>query len=147
MGEMIMRKLASFALTLLMTAPALHAQLQGMTESMGGHIKSPEEKAMQEYAHGLKDKKKGDEEQDHDKKMKLYRRAKDEFSKSVGYQGNYDAFLALGQVYLLLGQRESALDACTHAVAEKPNSQEAKSCVAEAQKKPESSEAKPAGGQ
>ena len=142
-----MRKIATFALAVLMTTSVLYAQLQGMTESMGGHIKSPEEKAMQEYAHGLKDRKKGNEEQDHDKKMKLYRRAKDEFSKSVGYQGNYDAYLALGQVYLLLGEHGSALDACTHAVAEKPNSEEAKSCVAEAQKKPESSDAKPAGGQ
>ncbi len=141
-----MRKIATFALAVLMTTPVLYAQLQGMTESMGGHIKSPEEKAMQEYGHGLKDKKKGDEEQDHDKKMKLYRRAKDEFSKSVGYQGSYDSYLALGQVYLLLGERGSALDACTHAVAAKPNSEEAKDCVAEAQKKPESSEAKPAGG-
>jgi len=102
---------------------------------------------MLEYAHGLKDKKKADEEQDHDKKMKLYKRAKDEFSKSVGYVGNYDGYLALGQVYLALGERGSALDACTHALGMKPHSEEAQQCVLDAQKKPESSEARPAGGQ
>ena len=141
-----MRKLASFALALLMTAPTLYAQPRQVPGSMGGQLKSPEEKALQEYARGVKDKQKADEERDHDKKMKLYERAKDEFSKSVGYQGHYDGYLALGQVYLALGQRESALDACTHALGMKPNAEEAKSCVAEAQKKPESSEAKPAGG-
>jgi len=139
-----MKKLAAFALTALMTTPALFAQ---MTESMGSHLKSPEEKALNEYARGIKDKQRAEQEQDHDKKMKLYLRAKDEFSKSVGYQGHYDGYLALGQVYLALGQRESALDACSHAQAMKPNSEEAKSCLAEAQKKPASSEAKPAGGQ
>ncbi len=142
-----MRKLASFALTLLMTAPILHAQMRMEPGTSAGRLKTPEEKALQEYAHGLQDKKKGDKEQDHDKKMKLYQRAKDEFSKSVSYQGNYDAYLALGQVYLLLGEQGSAFDACSQALAAKPNSEEAKSCVAEAQKKPESSEAKPAGGQ
>lgn len=140
-----MRKLALFALTLLLTAPVLHAQMRMEPGTSAGRFKTPEEKALQEYAHGLKDKKKGDEEQDHDKKMKLYQRAKDEFSKSVGYQGSYDSYLALGQVYLLLGDQGSAFGACSQALAAKPNSEEAKSCVAEAQKKPES-EAKPAGG-
>ena len=141
-----MKKLASFALALLMTAPILHAQLRDVPGSMGGQLKSPEEKALQEYARGVKDKQKADKEQDHDKKMKLYMRAKDEFSKSVGYMGHYDGYLALGQVYLALGMKESALDACSHALGVKPNSEEAKSCMQEAQKKPESSEAKPAGG-
>ncbi len=143
-----MKKLSSFALVALMTAPALFAQFSSVpTESMGSHMKTPEEKALQEYARGVKDKQKAEKEQDHDKKMKLYTRAKDEFSKSVGYTGHYDGYLALGQVYLALGERGSALDACTHAQAMKPSSEEAKSCIAEAQKKPESSEAKPAGGQ
>jgi cytochrome c-type biogenesis protein CcmH/NrfG len=142
-----MRNLAAFALTALMTTPTLFAQSGVPTESMGSHLKTPEEKALNEYARGVKDKQKAEQEQDHDKKMKLYMRAKDEFSKSVGYQGHYDGYLALGQVYLALGQKESALDACSHAQAMKPNSEEAKSCIGEARKKPESSEAKPAGGQ
>lgn len=143
-----MRKLAAFALAALVTTPILLAQFGPTpTESMGSHLKSPEEKAMLEYGHGVKDKQKADKEQDHDKKMKLYVRAKDEFSKSVGYYGNYDSYLALGQVYLILGMKESALDACTHALGMKPHSEDAQQCVQDAQKKPESSEAKPAGGQ
>lgn len=141
-----MRKLASFALTLLILAPVLRAQMRMEPGTSAGQLRTPEEKSLQEYARGVKDKQKADKEQDHDKKMKLYERAKDEFSKSVGYQGHYDGYLALGQVYLALGQRESAVDACSHALGMKPGSEEAKSCVAEAQKKPESSEAKPAGG-
>jgi tetratricopeptide (TPR) repeat protein len=139
-----MKKLAAFTLTALMTTPTLFAQ---MTESMGSHLKTPEEKALNEYARGIKDKQRAEQEQDHDKKTKLYMRAKDELSKSVGYQGHYDGYLALGQVYLALGQKESALDACTHALGAKPNSEEAKSCIQEAQKKTASTEAKPAGGQ
>ena len=139
-----MKKLAAFTLTALMITPTLFAQ---MTESMGSHLKTPEEKALNEYARGIKDKQRAEQEQDHDKKMKLYMRAKDELSKSVGYQGHYDGYLALGQVYLALGQKESALDACTHAIGAKPNSEEAKSCIREAQKKPETTEAKPPGGQ
>jgi len=139
-----MKKLAAFTLTALMTTPTLFAQ---MTESMGSHLKTPEEKALNEYARGIKDRQRAEQEQDHDKKMKLYMRAKDELSKSVGYQGHYDGYLALGQVYLALGQKESALDACTHALGAKPNSEEAKSCIQEAQKKTASTEAKPAGGQ
>ena len=143
-----MRKLAAFALAALLTAPTLYAQF-GPTpsESMGSHLKSPEEKALLEYAHGIKDRQKAEKEQDHDKKMKLYLRAKDEFSKSVGYTGHYDGYLALGQVYLVLGMRESALDACSHALGMKPNSEDAQQCIQDARKKPESSEAKPAGGQ
>jgi tetratricopeptide (TPR) repeat protein len=143
-----MRKLAAFALAALMTAPTLYAQFSGVpNESMGSHLKSPEEKALLEYAHGVKDRQKAEKEQDHDKKMKLYLRAKDEFSKSVGYTGHYDGYLALGQVYLVLGMKESALDACTHALGMKPNAEDAQQCIQDARKKPESSEAKPAGGQ
>lgn len=65
---------------------------------------------------------------------KLYLRAKEELSKSVAYQGHYDGYLALGQVYLALGKKESALDACNHALSKKPNSEAAKSCMEQAQR-------------
>ena len=142
-----MKKLAAFVLVALMAAPALTAQMGVPTESMGGHMKSPEEKSLEAYARGVKTMKKAREEKDHDKQMKLYTRAKDEFSKSVGYTGHYDGYLALGQAFLALGQRQSALEACSQARSMKPSSEEAQGCVLEAQKAPESSEAKPAGGQ
>ena len=142
-----MKKLAAFVLVALMAAPALTAQMGVPTESMGGHLKSPEEKSLEAYARGVKTMKKAREEKDHDKQMKLYTRAKDEFSKSVGYTGHYEGYLALGQAFLALGQRQSALEACNQARSMKPASEEAQSCVQEAQKAPESGEAKPAGGQ
>jgi tetratricopeptide (TPR) repeat protein len=141
-----MKKLAAFVLVALMSTPVLTAQMGVPTESMGGHMKSPEEKSLDSYARGVKAMKKAQEEKDHDKQMKLYAKAKDELSKSVGYMGNYDSYLALGQTYLALGKRESALDACNHAQSMKPGSEEAKSCVQQAQKATESNEAKPAGG-
>jgi cytochrome c-type biogenesis protein CcmH/NrfG len=50
----------------------------------------------------------------------------------VGYQGHYDGYLALGQVYMALGENESAFDACSHASAMKPNDERAKSCAEQA---------------
>jgi tetratricopeptide (TPR) repeat protein len=146
MGDFSMKKLAAFVLVALMSTPVLTAQMGVPTESMGGHMKSPEEKSLDAYARGVKAMKKAAEEKDHDKQMKLYTKAKDELSKSVGFMGNYDSYLALGQAYLALGKRESALDACNHAQSMKPGSEEARSCVQQAQKAPESSDAKPAGG-
>ncbi|MEO6195543.1 MAG: hypothetical protein ABIS20_21180 [Thermoanaerobaculia bacterium] len=143
-----MKKLAAFVLVALMAAPALTAQMGVPTESMGGRLKSPEEKSLEAYARGVKTMKKAREEKDHDKQMKLYTRAKDEFSKSVGYTGHFEGYLALGQAFLALNQRKSALEACNQARSMKPSSEEAQGCVLEAQKAPESSEAKPpAGGQ
>ena len=56
------------------------------------------------------------------------------FSKSCGYVGNFDAYLALGQTYLKLGQKGSALDACVHAQGLKPNDTAAKGCTEEARR-------------
>lgn len=142
-----MKKLATFALIALISSPAVMAQFAAVpTETMGSHMRGPEEKALDCYGRGVKLMKKAKGETDHDKQMKLYTKAKDEFSKSVGYQGHYDGYLALGQAFLALGQRQSALEACTQARSMKPNSEQAQACVLEAQKAPESAEAKPAGG-
>jgi tetratricopeptide (TPR) repeat protein len=141
-----MKKLALFVLIALMSTPVLTAQMGVPTESMGGHIKSPEEKALEAYARGVKAMQKAAEEKDHDKQMKLYTRAKDEFSRSVGFKGHYDGYLALGQAFLALGNRKSALEACNQAQSMKTGSAEAQSCVLQAQKAPESSETRPAGG-
>lgn len=142
-----MKKPALFVLAILIAAPALKAQMNPVpTESMGSYMKTPEQKAMESYGRGVKLRKKAEEEQDAEKRKKLYLKAKDELAKSVGYLGNYDGYLALGQVYLALGQRESAQDACLHAQNLKPADEVAKSCVEEARKPPATPEAKPAGG-
>jgi cytochrome c-type biogenesis protein CcmH/NrfG len=131
-----MSKRTSFALALLLAAPlAAPAQVPTPTESMGSYYHTPEQKAMEAYGRGIRAKKKADAETDPKKQAKLYLKAKEELSKSAGYQPNYDAFLALGQVYMALDMKESALDACAHAQALKPNDEAAKGCIEEAQRK------------
>jgi len=138
---------ALLAFAALAATPAAKAQMNPVpTESMGSYIHTPEQKAMEAYGRGVKLKKKAEVEQDAEKRKKLYLKAKDELSKSAGYQANYDAYLALGQVYLALGERGSAQDACLHAQGLKPSDEAAKGCIEEARKEPETAEAKPAGG-
>ena len=129
-----MRKFTLFTLGLLIAA-SLCAQTSVPTESMGSYIKSPEQKALECYARGMKAKRKAEAETNPEKQAKLYLKAKEELSKSVGYQGHYDGYLALGQVYLAMGKDESGLDACARAQSHKPKSEEAKSCIEEAQEK------------
>ncbi|HEX9945293.1 MAG TPA: hypothetical protein VGG03_25060 [Thermoanaerobaculia bacterium] len=126
-----MRKHVSFVLALLVASPLLAAP---QTEIIGSYYKTPEQKAMEAYARGMRAKRKAEGEKDPEKQARLYLKAKEELSKSVGYQGHYDGYLALGQVYMALGQKESALDACTFAQGLKPNDQTAKSCIEEAKK-------------
>lgn len=126
-----MKKCAPFALALLLALP-LAAAAQ-MTESMGSY-QTPEQKAMAAYGRGLKLKKKAEAEKDPAKQAKLYEKAKEELTKSVAYMANYDGFLALGQVYLVLGQKQSALDTCHAAKSLKPNDAAAKGCMEEAQR-------------
>jgi cytochrome c-type biogenesis protein CcmH/NrfG len=129
-----MKRFTLFTLGLLIAA-SLCAQVPVPTESMGSYIKSPEQKALECYARGMKAKRKAESEKDPQKQAKLYLKAKEELSKSIGYQGHYDGYLALGRVYLALGMNESGFDACSHAQSAKPNSEEAKSCVQEAREK------------
>jgi tetratricopeptide (TPR) repeat protein len=129
-------------LVLLFTAPAA-PQGGSVTESMGRYH-SAEEKAIQAYSRGLGLKRKAEQETDLAKKTKLYEKAKDELAKSVGYVPNYDGYLALGQVYLALGKRDSALNVCVQAQSLKPSDQPAKSCIEEARKPPEKVDAQQA---
>lgn len=121
-----------FTFLILIAAMASSLYAAPQTEIIGSYYKTPEQKAMECYGRGVKLKKKADGEKDPEKQAKLYLKAKEELSKSVGYQPNYDSYLALGQVYLALGQNESGFDACSHAQSAKPNSAEAKSCAEEA---------------
>ena len=89
---------------------------------------------------------KAEKETDPQKKAKLYEKAKQEFSKAVGYHTNYDALLGLGQVYLVLGQKSSALDACAKAQWLKPHDPVAKACMDDASRKDDALAAEPAPG-
>lgn len=129
-----MKKCVPFALALMLALPlAVPAQMTPVTESMGSY-QTPEQKAMAAYGRGLKLKKKAEAEKDPAKQAKLYEKAKEELTRSAAYMANYDAFLALGQVYLALGLKQSALDTCNAAKSLKPNDAAAKGCMEEAQR-------------
>jgi hypothetical protein len=133
-----MKALAAVSLfaSLLVLAPqASQAQMGVPTEAMGNPYKDDAQRAADHYARGARAKRKAEEETDPGKKEKLYARAKAELEKSAGLHANYDAFLALGQIHLALGNKESAFNACGKALALKPADERAKSCVEEAAKK------------
>ena len=130
------------ALVLLSVAPAA-PQMGSVTESIGRYHSS-DEKALAAYSRGMNLKRKAEQETDLAKKTKLYGKAKDELSKAAGYIPSYDSFLALGQVYLALGQRDAALNSCVQAQSLKPSDQPAKSCVEEARKPPQKVDAQQA---
>jgi tetratricopeptide (TPR) repeat protein len=126
------------ALVLLFVAPAgVWAQFggPGMSTASMGHMETPEMKASAAFSRGLKLKKKAEGESDTTKRIKLLEKAKEELSKSLAYAPDFDAFLALGQVYLGMGKADSALDACSQAQALRPGDTPAKSCIEEARKK------------
>lgn len=131
-----MKRTAVPALLLGMITAGLttgHAQLPGSTEIIGSHYRDHTERATIHYARGLRAKRKAEGESDGEKKRKHYERAKKELSKAVGFVANYDHLLALGQVYLALGQRVSAYDACSRALALKPSDASARECQETAQ--------------
>lgn len=119
------------ALCLLPTAAA-QAQYGSPTESFGTY-KDPTTRAAQCYGRGARAMKKAKKQEaagETEKAQENYRRAKKEFSEAVGLQqGYFDALLGLGQAQLALGQKESALDSCTHALSVKPKSEEAQACT------------------
>ena len=127
-----MKKHRLLVFALWIGIPFLASSQPPITETMGSYYHTTEQKAMESYARGMKLKRKAEEEKNAEQQAKLYLKAKEELSKSVGYQANFDAYLALGQVDLTLGQKESAFDACCHAQALKPNDERAKSCIEEA---------------
>ena len=126
------RWLIAVAVLVFSSFPTMPAHSQ--TEIIGSYYKTPEQKAMECYGRGVKAKKKADGEKDAAKQAKLYLKAKEELSKSVGYVAHYEGYLVLGQVYLAMGNHDSGFDACSHAQGLKPNSEEAKSCVDEARR-------------
>jgi tetratricopeptide (TPR) repeat protein len=121
-----MKRFTLLILSLAMTSSLFAAP---QTEIIGSYYKNPEQKAMECYGRGLRAKKKADGETDPAKKAKLYQKAMDELRKSVGHQANYDAYLAIGQVHLALGNQRDGAISCSHALQLKPKSEEAKSCI------------------
>jgi tetratricopeptide (TPR) repeat protein len=128
---MMKKKTAGLLLAMALAGAGLYAQGIPITESMGTY-KDPAERAADAYSRAARAKAKAEKETDPAKKAKLYARAKKDLYKSIGYQENYDALLALGQIQLALGEKLAALDACTKAQTLKPGDPVAQLCRQEA---------------
>jgi cytochrome c-type biogenesis protein CcmH/NrfG len=147
------RTFIAVALTLLLAVPAVVGASPspqfgpGISSDGMGRMDSPEQKSAAACSRGLRMKKKAEEEKDPQKKEKLYLKAKEDLLKAAGYQPNFDAYLALGQIYLALGKPESAQSACVQAQTLKPKNEAAESCLQEARKPQEKpADVQPAGG-
>lgn len=126
-----MKTLACFALALFLPvfSPPTRAQ-NYPTEILGGGYRGPTEKSAEAYSRGAKAKRKAEGETDLAKQRKGFERAKQELLRAVSFEpANFDALLALGQVYLALDQAQSSRDACGRAAGLRPNHAEARSCV------------------
>jgi hypothetical protein len=116
------------------------AQIGGTSQDQLGtsrtlnQASSPARRAADAYSRGARYQRKADKESDAGKKQELYTKAKAEFTKSLGEQQTFDAFLGLGQVDLALGDARTALDVCSQAQALKPSDAGAKACVEAAAK-------------
>jgi hypothetical protein len=120
-----------FATVIALTLGRLAAAQTGMgipTDAMGRY-RSEEEKSVTAYARGAKARRGAERATDAQERRKLYLRAKEEFSKAGALHPNFDAYLALGEVYLALGEAASAEDACLCARRLKPGNETADRCI------------------
>ena len=123
-----------FSLALVLGgAVIVHAQGGVLSTDGMGSYKDPVQRAADHYNRGVRAKRKAENETNPAKKVKLYEKAKEELGKAVGYDANFDATLALGQVYLALGRKPEAESACSRALSFKPNNESAKTCMTESQ--------------
>lgn len=129
---MLRVRVVGFALAIALAAPVLHAQITGlMTDGMGA-AKNSTQKAVEAYGRGMQAKRKAEAATDPAKKAKLYAKAKDELTRSLGFAPTPDAYLALGQIFLAQGEAHAALTTCAHAQSLKPSNQEINACVEQA---------------
>lgn len=124
-----------FALALALGGAVIgHAQPGNVISTDGmGSYRDPLQRAVDHYNRGVRAKRKAENETDAAKRTKLYEKAKEELSKAVGIHLNFDAALALGQVYLALGRNVEAESACSQATALKPGNELATACMNDAQ--------------
>ena len=146
------RTFIASALALLIAVPSVAGASPapqfgpGISSDGMGRMDTPEQKSAAACSRGLRTKKKAEEEKDPQKREKLYLKAKEDLLKAAGYQPNFDAYLALGQIYLALGKPESAESACVQAQTLKPKNEAAEGCLQEARKPKEKPDVEPAGG-
>jgi tetratricopeptide (TPR) repeat protein len=99
-------------------------------------VHDPTRRAADAYARGARAMHKAEKAKDAKEKQKQYDRAKEELTKSLQILPTYDAYLALGQVQLAVGDPRAAASACTEAQSLKPGDEAAKACLEQANKPP-----------
>lgn len=113
---------------LLALPAAVHSQRSPLA-GMGNPYKDPAQRSLDSCSRGLRLKRKGEKATDSEAKRKLYEKARQELSDSAAVYPNYDAFLALGEVYLALGRPDQAFTACSRAQRFKPGDEAAARCL------------------
>lgn len=98
-------------------------------ESFSGDYKNPEHRSAAHLSRALRYKEKAAKETDVKKQRKLLEKAKSELQSSIALIRNYDASVALGEVFIALGNQASAVDACTQALVFKPADANATRCI------------------
>lgn len=134
----IKKNLFAASLLVLGTAVAVPVQAQfngplgdrGPTnESFSGDYKTQEHRSAAHLSRAIRYKEKAATETDVKKQRKLLEKAKSELQSSIALQRNYDASVALGEVFIALGNPASAVDACSQALVFKPADANATKCV------------------
>ena len=114
-----------------LAAPA-YGQLDPTCSIGGGSYQDETAKAAKTYRQGVKFQKKAEKATDAAEREALYEQALEKFHESAAQTETFDARLAMGEVYLTLGDKGEALKACTVAKTLKPRNERAKKCFADA---------------
>lgn len=104
--------------------------------NFGGDYKNAEHRSAAHLSRAIRYKEKAAQETDVKKQRKLLEKAKSELQSSIALHRNYDASLALGEVFIALGNQGSAIDACSQALVFKPADASATKCVETAKSLP-----------
>jgi hypothetical protein len=121
--------------TAMAAARAAHAQIGSMptgqldTNRATANVHDPTRRAADAYSRGARTKRKAEAAKDAQERQKLFQRAKDELTRSVNIQPNFDALLALGQVDLALGDPGAAAIACGEARDLRHDDPEVRACL------------------
>jgi hypothetical protein len=130
---MTSNRFASVALTVLFLglAGTAGAQIDPMGSLAGegsGSYQDENSKAAKAYRQGLKFRKRAESVTDPAEREALYKKALDKFYESAGHVENFDARLAMGEVYLALDDKHEAAKACSIAKLLKPKNEKALAC-------------------
>ncbi|HEX9671092.1 MAG TPA: hypothetical protein VGC93_16615 [Thermoanaerobaculia bacterium] len=129
---MAVHRFGSIVLMVLGLAAPAYAQLDP-TEGLGGGAYQDENaKAAKAYRQGVKFRQRAEKATEAAEREQLYKQALEKFHESAAQLENFDARLAMGEVYLALGDKDEALKACNMAKALKPRNERAKKCFADA---------------